>query len=215
MKKKIKIPTYSLSEELINSISHGIGAGLSIAALVLCILKSHNALEVTCSSIYGAFMILLYVISCIYHALSPKLLGKGVLRVIDHCNVLLMVAGTYTPLALIGVGGALGWTLFGITWGITLFAIVLTAIDVDKYQYPEVACNLLVGWSTLVAVPSLIKHCGTFSVVFLVLGGVMYSVGAILYKKGAHKKYMHSIFHFFVLAGSLCHFILIYSYILK
>src|SRR5574344_60759 len=104
---KIKIPNYSLGEELINSISHGVGAGLSIAALVLLIIKSPNSISVVASCIYGSCMILLYLISCLYHALSPKLTGKKVLRVIDHCNVFLLEAGTFTPICLALLGGKL------------------------------------------------------------------------------------------------------------
>ena len=129
---KVSIPKYSLAEELINSISHGIGAALSIVALVFVILRAHSAVGVTTGVIYCVIMFLLYTISCIYHALSPKLLGKKVLRVIDHCNVMLMVAGTYTPLCLSMIGGLKGLIMFLIVWLVTIIAVVFNSIDVDK-----------------------------------------------------------------------------------
>lgn len=212
--ENIKIPKYTLGEELWNSITHGIGALLAIAGLVLMLLKANTKMEIVTASVYGVSMIILYLISCIYHALSPRLNGKKVLRVLDHCNVLLLVAGTYTPMALVGVKGTMGWVLFGITWAVTILSIVLTAIDVDKYQYPEVVCNLLVGWSICLGVPQLISNCTIYSVIFLVAGGLAYSVGAILYKIGAKKKGIHSVFHVFVLLGSILHFLMIYWYVL-
>ena len=112
------VPKYSLGEELVNSISHGIGAGLAIAGLVLLCIRAHSALGVLCGIIYAVIMIVLYTISCIYHALSPKLGAKKVLRTLDHINVLLMVAGTYTPISLCLLGGALGWISFGIVWAV-------------------------------------------------------------------------------------------------
>jgi hemolysin III len=197
---KIKIPNYSLGEEITNSVSHGIGSLLSIAGLVLLILKSveiHSTMGVVTSCIYGACLIMLYTISCIYHALSPKLKGKKVLRVIDHCNVFLLEAGTITPLVLCVLPTFLGWTVFGITWGVSILAIVFNAIDVDKFQYASLACNLIIGWSLLFLIKPLLTYFTPMGIECLVLGGVMYSIGAVLYKIGAHKKYMHSIFHFF------------------
>lgn|SRR5574344_6735 len=211
---KIKIPNYSLGEELINSISHGVGAGLSIAALVLLIIKSPNSISVVASCIYGSCMILLYLISCLYHALSPKLTGKKVLRVIDHCNVFLLEAGTFTPICLALLGGKLGWVTFGVIWGITTVAIVFNAIDVDKYQLVSVICNLVIGWSALIIYKPLELAMGNAGLYLLIAGGVSYSIGAFLYWIGSKKKYMHSIFHFFVLAGSLFHFFMIYLYVI-
>src|SRR5574344_281356 len=210
---KVKIPNYSLGEELINSISHGVGAALSIAALVLLVIKCKTSIGVVSSAIYGSCMILLYLISCIYHALSPKLLGKKVLRVIDHCNVFLLEAGTFTPICLAIIGGKLGWIVFGLVWGITTLCIVLNAIDVDKYIVSSVICNLLIGWSVLIIYKPLTIVLPINGIRLLIWGGIAYSVGAILYRIGAKRKYMHSIFHFFVLLGSILHFFMIYLYI--
>lgn len=213
-KRSIRIPHYTLGEELFNAISHGVGAGLSIAALVLMVVKAHGALAETTVSLFGAAMIVLYTISCVYHALSPNLRGKKVLRVIDHCNVYLLVFGTYIPAALLGVGGALGWVLFGITGFFTVLGIVFTAIDVDKYQKVQVVCHLVSGWSILFGVPQLRTTMGERGFLLVLLGGIMYTVGSVLYGIGARKKYMHCIFHIFCLFGTFCHFWGIYRYLI-
>lgn len=211
---KVLIPKYSLSEELINSISHGIGAIFAIVALILMLIKANTPLEYVTTSIYGTNMIILYVISCIYHALSPKIIGKKVLRVLDHCNVYLLVLGTYIPISLLGVKSTLGWILFGIVTTITIIGIILSSIATDKFQVFEVICHLINGWSALIGIKYLYINIGFYGILFLIIGGLMYSLGAILYGLGAHKKYMHSIFHFFCLAGTIFHFLTIYIYLL-
>lgn len=209
---KISIPKYTLGEELVNSISHGIGAGLSIAALVLCLVKANNAYSIVSTAIYGSIMIVLYVISCIYHALSPRIKGKKVLRVIDHCNVFLMLAGTYMPICLSLLNGALGWIVFSIVWIITIIAIILNGINVDKYQLASVICHLLLGWGSLMIINPLIKASSLHAVLILITGGILYTVGSIIYGLGRKIPYMHSVFHFFVIGGSIFHFFFIYLY---
>lgn len=211
---KIKIPKYTLGEELINSISHGIGAGLSVAGLVLLIIKSTTVAEVLTSITYGICLIILYLISCLYHSLSPRLKGKKVLRVIDHCNVLLLEAGTYTPICICLFGGTLGWGMFGVVWAITIIAIIFNAIDVDKYQVISVICNLVLGWGVLLVIQDLIDICPLNGIIFLLIGGILYTIGAILYGIGSKVKYIHSVFHFFVIAGSIFHFFMIYIYVI-
>ena len=189
-KLNIKIPNYTLGEELFNSISHGIGAALAVAALVLMVVKAHNPLPETTVSLFGATMIILYTMSCIYHALSPNLEGKKVLRVIDHCNVFLLVLkvlrvidhcnvfllvfGTYIPVSLLGVGGAKGWILFGVIGAFTIIGIVFTAINVDKYKVIATICHVINGWSILIGIPELINNAGHEGLLFMILGGVMY-----------------------------------------
>ena len=140
---KIKIPNYTLKEELMNSITHGLGAILSIIALILCLIKSNNIFTTICISIYGFTLIILYIISCIYHALSPKTKGKKVLRVIDHCNVHALVLGTYLIIALCGIKGTLGIVMASIVAILSIIGIVLSAINVDKYSAVSVTCHLL------------------------------------------------------------------------
>lgn len=205
------VPNYSLGEELVNSISHGVGAALAIAALVVCVVKASTPGAEVGVALYGAFMIILYTISCIYHALGRDLAGKKVLRVIDHANVYLMEAGTYMPVCLGLLGGTLGWWTFGIVWAVTVVAVVLTCVNVEKYWLIGVFCNLILGWGSLLLLGPLVELTGA-GVWWLIAGGAAYTVGAVLYVIGSRKKWFHSIFHFFVLFGSLLQFIFIYAY---
>ena len=213
---RVSIPKYSLAEELINSISHGIGALLGIAALVLCIVYAtikSDAWAVVGVSIYGATLVILYTISTIYHALKINK-AKRVFRVLDHCSVFLMIAGTYTPYTLVTLRGTLGWVIFGIVWGCTIMGIIFNSISVDKFQKVSVILNLVVGWVVIIAFNSLLEALGWPGVILLISGGVLYSVGAFLYTIGKRIKFMHSIFHFFVVAGSVCHFFSIFFYVI-
>ena len=212
--KEISIPSYSLGEELFNAISHGFGALLSIAALVLMLIRARNALEVTTAAIFGTSMIFLYTISCVYHALSPGLRGKKVLRVLDHCSVFLLVFGTYLPASLLGVSGVRGWLLFGLVAFFTALGIVFTALDLERYQLAAVICQLLSGWSILMGASNLRAALGLQGLIWMIAGGVMYSIGAILYGIGKNRKYCHSVFHVFCLLGTFCHFWAIYKYLL-
>lgn len=206
----IRIPKYTLAEELWNSISHGLAAVFAIVATVLMIIRADRALEYVTVSIFGTTMIILYVISCIYHALSRRLTGKKVLRVIDHCNVYLLVLGTYTPVALLGVGGALGWWLFGFVAIISIVGITLSAVNTDRFQVAEVICHLLNGWSILIGLPALLQHMGLAGVILLLLGGLAYTFGAAFYAIGARHHYTHSVFHFFCIAGTVLQWLAIY-----
>lgn len=213
-KREISIPDYTMGEELFNAISHGIGALLGVAALVLMLVRAKGALAVTTVALFGAATILLYTISCVYHALSPRVKGKKVLRVIDHCNVYLLVLGTYIPMALLGVGGARGWWLLGVVLLFTVLGVVFTALDVDRYQLVSVLCHLGSGWSILFGVPQLLRTLGLKGLGFLILGGVMYSIGAVLYGLGKKKRYSHSVFHVFCLLGTFFHFWAVYAFLL-
>lgn len=212
--KKVKIPNYTLGEELINSISHGIGALLSVAGLIIMIVKSlkDDNLSFVACLIYGISLILLYLISCLYHALSPKLEAKKILRVIDHCNVFLLEAGTFTPICLLLIRGKLGFIYCFIIWILTIVGIIINYINVDKYQKISLILHLLIGWSIILLLSELILSLNATGLVLLFGGGILYSIGAILYKIGATKRYMHSIFHFFCLAGSVFHFLLIFLF---
>ena len=212
-KKKISIPAYSLGEELVNAVTHGLGALLSVAALVLMLARARGVLAVTVTAIFGASMILLYTMSCAYHAL-PKGTGKKVFRVLDHCNVFLLVFGTYIPVALLGVSGVRGWVLFGLVAFFTLLGIVFTAVDLERFQLAAVLCQLLSGWSILLGISELRAAAGISGLLWMIAGGVMYTVGAVLYGIGRHRKYYHSIFHVFCLLGTFCHFWAIYRYLL-
>ena len=210
-KEEIK-PKYTLGEEIMNAITHGIGAALAIAGLVLLIIKADSAIGVVTGVIYASIMIVLYVISCVYHSLSFRLKGKKVLRILDHCNVQLMVAGTYTPICLSMLGGTLGWGMFSIVWAVTVVAVVVNCIDLEKYKVVSVICNLLLGWAALFIIKPLIAACPSTGLSLLIWCGVVYSIGAILYGIGHKVRYMHSVFHFFVIGGSILHYFMIFFY---
>ena len=211
---RISIPRYSMEEELVNSISHGIGAVFSVVALVLMVLRASSPLATTCACVFGATMIVLYTTSCLYHALPAESAAKRVVRVMDHCNVFLLVFGTYVPASLLGVGGALGWVLFGVVGFFTLLGIVFTVIDVDRFGMVQVVCHLASGWSILFGLPQLLGTMGLVGMAIVVAGGVAYTVGAILYGIGKSRAYMHSVFHFFCLLGTFLHFYAIYAFLL-
>ncbi len=213
---RISIPKYSLSEELLNSISHGVGALFGIVATVLCIVKAAGTGDpwrIVSSAIYGATVLLLYLMSCLYHALKVNM-AKRVFRVIDHCTIFLLIAGTYTPFTLITLRGTIGWWLFGIVWGMAVLGITLNAISLKKFSKISVACYLIMGWAILAAFQPLADALSPEGVALLIWGGVAYTVGAILYGIGSKVKYFHSVFHFFCLAGTVLHFCAIYLHVL-
>lgn len=210
--REVSIMNYSLGEELVSSISHGIGTGLSIAGAVLCIVKAASAgnfwgtLGVT---IYGISLIMLYCMSTIYHALA-KNKAKKVFRVIDHCGVFFLIAGTYTPFLLVSLRSLAGWIMFICIWALAIVGIVFNAIDVDKYEKLSAIINVLMGWTICLMFRELSAAIGPIGLTYLIVGGVIYTLGAILYAIGDNVRYMHSIWHFFVLGGSICHFFSIY-----
>jgi len=212
---KIELHKYSLGEELINSISHGVGALLAIAAMIVGIVFSvlyNNSWCVVSVTIYGSTLILLYTNSTLYHALKPNA-GKKVFRVIDHCSIFLLIAGTYTPYTLVTLRGGLGWTLFGIVWAAAVLGITLTAIDLKKFAKFSMVCYLAMSWDIIFAIKPLLAHMASGGLALLLIGGAFYTVGAVLYGIGRRKKYIHSVWHFFVIAGSVMHYFSILIYV--
>ena len=213
---RITIPKYTLGEELTNSISHGVGAGLGIAALVLCIVKSaiaHDGYKLASSIVFGITVTLLYLMSCLYHALKVNQ-AKRVFRVMDHCTIFLLIAGTYTPFTLVTLRGAVGWWLFGIVWGVAILGIVLNAVSLKRFAKLSVLCYLGMGWVIIFAFRPLAAALHPTGLMLLIAGGVAYTVGAVLYAVGSKRKYFHSIFHFFCIIGSVLHFLAVYLYVL-
>lgn len=213
--KKVTVPKYTLGEEIVNSISHGLGIILGIVALVLTIVfsvKNNNTIGIVSSCIYGSTMIIMYTISCLYHALSPKLKAKKVFRVIDHCDIYLFIAGCYTPYCLSLIGGVTGWVIFAIIWTCAVIGVLLNAIDLEKFIIPSVLMYLVMGWMIIFSYDSVATLLPTPGLALLIAGGISYTVGAILYAIGSKKKYFHSIFHFFVLLGSILQFFSILLY---
>lgn len=215
-KHRIAIPSYTLGEELISSISHGVGALLGITALVLCIVKSayaHDGYKIASSIVFGVTVTLLYLMSCLYHALKVNR-AKRVFRVIDHCTIFLLIAGTYTPYTLVSLRDNVGWWIFGVIWGVAILGITLNAVNLKRYAKVSVACYLLMGWMIVLAYQHMVTAIEPAGIALLLWGGVAYSLGAIVYGIGSKRRYFHSIFHFFCLAGTILHFFSIYLYVL-
>lgn len=215
-REKLGLPKYTLGEELVNSISHGLGAAFGIVALVLCVVfsaKSGDAWKVVSSAIYGASMILLYTISTLYHALGINR-AKAVFRTLDHCTIYFLIAGTYTPYTLVSMRGPVGFTVFGVVWAAAICGIVFNAINVRRFRKLSMILYIATGWAVVFSIKTLIKAVAPVGIWLLLAGGVLYTIGAVLYGIGKKKKYMHSVFHFLALGGSVCHFISIFAYII-
>ena len=213
------LPDYTNGEELMNMISHIVGGALGVVALVLCVTFSairHNPWGVVGSAIYGASLILLYTSSSVYHGLRLGM-GKKVMQVIDHCTIYFLIGGTYTPILLCSIrpiSPAWAWVLFGIVWGLAAMATTFTAIDLKKYSVLSMICYIGMGWSVVIAAKTAIEAMTVPGSLWCLAGGILYTVGAVLYGLGKKRRYMHSIFHFFVVAGSIAQFICIFFYVL-
>ena len=215
-----ELPTYTKGEEIFNMTSHIVGGALGIVATVLCIVFFFfygNGYGVVSGAIYGITMILLYTMSSIYHGLNPNGKAKKVFQVLDHCSIFLLIAGSYTPFALVSIrenDPLAGWIIFGVIWFLAILGIVLNSIDLKRYKVFSMICYLAMGWCIIVKASLLPQILGTTGLVLLVSGGIVYTVGAIFYGVGKKCKYMHSIFHLFILLGSLLQFLCILLYVM-
>lgn len=214
-KERISLHKYSLGEELISAISHGVGTLLAITALILCIVKGaqHGAVNVVSGVIYGISLIMLYTMSTLYHSFKPNR-AKKVFRVFDHCSIFLLIAGSYTPFTLITLSGTNGWIIFAVIWTCAITGIVFNSINLEKFDKISFILYLIMGWTVLFDIKSLIANLDPMGLKLLVIGGVTYTIGAIVYLIGNKVKYMHSIWHFFVLGGSIFQFFSILLYVL-
>jgi len=204
--------TFSKREEIANAITHGIGTVLSIAALVLLIVfaaMNGTAWHVVSFTIFGATMVLLYTSSTLVHSF-PQGKAKNVFEIFDHSAIYFFIAGTYTPFLFIAVQGALGWTLFSIVWGLAIFGTVFKVFFVKKFLHLSTILYVVIGWLIVFAWKPLVASVPTYGMVFLVLGGITYSIGAVFYVWRGFK-YHHAIWHLFVLAGTVMHFFAVMS----
>lgn len=212
------LPKYTKGEEIFNMVSHIVGGAVGVVALSLCVIFSalhKNVYGVVASAIYGVSMIILYTMSSIYHGLNPEKKAKKVFQIIDHCSIFLLIAGTYTPIslsALRSVNPVLGWTIFGIIWAAAILGITLNSIDIKAYRKFSAICYLVMGWCVIFAIKPVAQALTFGGMVFLVAGGVAYTIGAGFYYFFKDKKYMHSVFHLFVVAGSILHMFAILLY---
>jgi hemolysin III len=206
---------YSPIEEKINIISHAVGFILSIIALVLLVrhaTRHGDVWHIVSFSIFGASLIILYAASSFYHsAKKPELRNR--LNIIDHASIYVLIAGTYTPFTLVTLKGTIGWVIFGISWGLAITGIILKLFFTGKYNLMSTIMYVLMGWVIVFAIKPLMNNLPLAGLLWLVAGGISYTIGAILY--GIKKiKFNHAIFHMFVLMGSFCHFMSVYFYVL-
>jgi hemolysin III len=214
------LPTYTKGEEIFNMVSHILGSVLGIVAIVLCSVFAaihKNPYGVVSGVIYGISLVLLYTMSSVYHGLSKNLFAKRVFQVLDHCTIFVLIAGCYTPFALCTLreyNVALGWSIFGIIWLMAIIGIVLNSIDLKKYKIFSMICYLAMGWCIVLKINVLPKLLGTAGFVLLAVGGIIYTIGAVLYGLGKKHKWVHSWFHVAVFLGSLIHFLCILLYVM-
>ena len=202
---------YTLREERLNSLSHGLGALMSVAGTVLLVMAASalgDIWKIVSFSIFGASLILLYSSSTFYHASrSPR--AREVWKMLDHCAIFLLIAGTYTPFVLVNLRGPTGWTLFGVVWGLALAGIILKLVFGHRYKILRVLVYLAMGWLILFAAGELNTQVGPLGVKLTVAGGIVYTVGVVFYLAD-RLPYNHAIWHLFTVGGSLCHFLAIY-----
>lgn len=208
-RKVLHLPRYTIGEEIFNGVTHGVGAVFSIVALFAMLRVARTPTATWSAAIFGSSMILLYLISCLYHSLKVSR-GKKVFQVLDHCTIYLLIAGTYTPITLLAFPQPTGQILCLIAWGVAAFGIVLNAVDMQRFRVVSMVCYMVLGWMIVLFWWDLWVGLSLPDLLLLVAGGILYTVGAILFGIGRKVPYMHSVFHLFCLGGSICHFILIY-----
>ncbi len=224
MAKRIKLrdrllPRYTRGEEIMNMVTHIVGGGLGIIALIVCVVKSAlagNIPGVIGASIYGATMVILYAMSSIYHGLRPCT-GKKVMQIIDHCTIYFLICGTYTPIllsAFLPVYPVIGWGLLIMEWALAILAATLTAIDLKKYNVFSMICYIAMGWGIIIFLPQALAVLTKPGFLLLLSGGIAYTLGAVLYGIGSKTPWFHSVFHIFVVLGSILQAMAIIMYVL-
>ncbi|KLO23795.1 hemolysin D [Marinitoga sp. 1197] len=216
MKDLNNFEKYTKGEEIANSITHGIGAILSLVALVILIIFSSingTFLQTISVTIYGISLFLLYLASTLYHSIQHKK-TKQILEIIDHSSIYLLIAGTYTPFTLVTLNGKIGWSIFIIVWILALIGIILKPFFVKKFRIISTLLYIGMGWMIIFAIKPLISSLPLGGIIWLVMGGLLYTVGAIFYI-WRKLPYSHMIWHLFVLGGSISHFIAVFFYVLN
>lgn len=214
------LPTYTKGEEIFNMVTHICGGALGIIAIILTSIVGamhHNSYGVVGGIIFGISMIILYCMSSIYHGLSPNLKAKKVFQILDHCSIFILIAGSYTPFCLCTLreyNPVTGWSIFFIIWATAILGVVLNSIDLKKYKVLSMICYLLMGWCIIVKINILPQLLTLPGFLLLLFGGIVYTVGAIFYGVGRKIKWMHSIFHIFILVGNFLHFLCILLYVI-
>ena len=211
------LPTYSRGEELMNMITHIVGGALGVVVLLSCVIRSallNNFFGILSSTIYGTTFITMFTISSVYHGLAPGM-SKKVMQVIDHCTIYFLIAGTYSAVVLSAIRPLypmLGWGLFIFEWTLALFAAVLTAIDLKKYEVFSMVCYIGMGWAIIPFWRQAFTAMSKPGFLLLLMGGIAYTIGSVLYGLGVKPKWMHSVFHIFVVLGALLQYFAVLLY---
>lgn len=222
--KRIKLsdrilPDYTVGEEIMNMVTHAAGGAFGVIALMLCVIRAALRGSVLCTvgcAVYGVSMVALYTISSVYHGLRQST-AKKVLQVMDHCTIYFLIAGTYTPVLLglfVPAYPLIGWGLLAAEWVLAALAATLTAIDLKRYTVFSMICYISMGWGIVFFLPQTVALMTVPGFALLLWGGIAYTVGAVLYGIGVKVRWMHSVFHIFVVIGSLLQFLAIYLYAL-
>jgi len=199
-------------EELLNSLTHGIGAGLAVTALAILVSTSGDTWRVVSFAIYGSCLVILYLASAFYHAFKAPG-AKRIFRILDHTAIFLLIAGSYTPITLVAMRGAWGWTLFGLIWGLALAGVVLEVFFIDRLRWLTLATYVGMGWLVIIAVKPLVDALPWGALAWLAAGGLLYTGGVVFYV-WEKLPFGHAIWHLFVLGGSACHFFCFLFYVL-
>ncbi len=202
----------TLGEELVNAISHGLGALLGVVGLIVLVVRAAlcgETIHVVSVTIFGVSMILLYLVSCLYHAL-PASKGKRVFQVLDHCSIFILIVGSYAPICLVTVGGKLGLTVFLVNAACGLLGILLNAVSFHRWKRLSQVLYLVMGWMGILVFPAILRNMSHLGFALLLLGGISYTVGVIFYRQ-KEKKFWHGIWHVFVLLGTVLQFFTVYT----
>ena len=218
-KYKTALPDYTRGEEITNMVTHIVGGAFALAAIPLLVITAamhHNPWAVVSGAIYGATLLIMFTVSSIYHGLKPGK-AKRVMRVIDHCDIYFLIAGTYTPILLTAIrpnNPAVAWSVFGVEWALTAIAVTLNAIDLKRFEKISMACYIGMGWCIIVLIRPTVEALTMNGFLLLLFGGISYTIGAVMYGVGKRVRYMHSVFHVFVLIGSGLQFFAILFYVM-
>jgi len=216
----VEKPRYTKGEEIFNMVTHIVGGGLGLVALLVCVTIAafaQNIWGVVSAFIYGVSVILLFTMSSVYHGLNIGR-AKKVFRVLDHCTIFILIAGTYTPVLLIGFREyypVQAWTMFGIIWGLAIIGITLNAIDLKRFLVFSLVCYVGMGWIAIFRINQLISVHGGAFLALILAGGIVYTFGVIFYVLGKKKKYMHGVFHLFVNVASILHSVAIAVFLMR
>ena len=204
-----------LREELANAWTHGVGAAASLAGggiLITLAAMRGDGWQLASAIVFGVALLLLYTASTLYHAIQHPV-AKGRLKVFDHCAIYLLIAGTYTPFTLIGLRGPWGWALFSTIWALAIGGVVFKLFFTGRFKLLSTALYVAMGWLVIVAIKPLLQALDDWTFGWLIAGGVAYTLGTVFYHR-PNVRFSHAIWHLFVIAGSVCHFIAVTAQVL-